>query len=156
MKNREQMKNINLHQSLSKNFTLAEFCKSDIAARNDIDNNQPSDAIISCAKQTCLNLAQPIRDKFGAYIISSGYRCLELNNKLPGAKNSQHIKGEAIDIEVPGITNYHLASWIRDNLIFDQLILEFYLPLVPRSGWVHISFTTRQANRQQIKSLSLI
>ena len=49
------------------------------------------------------------------------------------------IQGEAVDIECPGTSNYEVAKWIFDNLQYDQLILEFYTPGIPDSGWVHVS-----------------
>jgi hypothetical protein len=57
-----------------------------------------------------------------------------------GSSNSQHCKGEAVDIECPGVANYDVAKWIQDNADFDQLILEFYTPGIPDSGWVHVSY----------------
>jgi hypothetical protein len=67
-----------------------------------------------------------------------------------GSSRSQHCKGEAADIEVPGTPNAELAEWIRDNLEFDQLILEFYTSGVPDSGWVHVSYKTDGTNRKSI------
>ena len=49
-----------------------------------------------------------------------------LNTAIGSKSTSQHVKGEAVDFEVPGVTNAQLAAWIRDNLDYDQLILEFY------------------------------
>ena len=51
----------------------------------------------------------------------------------------QHCKGEAVDIEISGISNYELAVWVKDNLNFDQVILECYRQGEPNSGWVHVS-----------------
>jgi len=78
-----------------------------------------------------------VRDKFGPVIISSGYRSKELNAAIGGSVTSQHSIGEAADFEVPGLDNKKLADWIKDNLKFDQLILEFYKDGDPNSGWVH-------------------
>jgi zinc D-Ala-D-Ala carboxypeptidase len=63
-----------------------------------------------------------------------------LNKAVGGSATSQHCKGEAVDMEVPGVPNYELAKWIQDNLEFDQLILEFYTSGIPDSGWVHCSY----------------
>jgi zinc D-Ala-D-Ala carboxypeptidase len=57
--------------------------------------------------------------------------------------------GRPADIEIPGIPNAELAEWIKDNLEFNQLILEFYTPGVPDSGWVHVSYIP-EANRNQV------
>ncbi len=59
--------------------------------------------------------------------------------------------GHAVDFEVPGISNYGLAQWILGNLCFDNLILEYYVPALPGSGWVHVSYVEpHQRNRRQV------
>ena len=132
-------------KQLSANFTLEELCKSQIAERKGIDNmpREPADAtIIENLTRVCDRILQPVRDHFGVpFTPSSGYRSLALNRAIGSKDTSQHIKGEAVDFEVPGIANADLAMWISDNLEFDQLILEFYTPGKPESGWVHCSIT---------------
>jgi len=54
-----------------------------------------------------------------------------------------------VDIECPGTANYEIAKWIEDNLDFDQLILEFYTPGIPDSGWVHVSYKS-EGNRKSV------
>ena len=66
-----------------------------------------------------------------------------------GSSKSQHCKGEAVDIECPGTSNYQVAKWIEDTLDFDQLILEFYTPGIPDSGWVHVSYKS-EGNRKSV------
>jgi zinc D-Ala-D-Ala carboxypeptidase len=73
----------------------------------------------------------------------------DVNQKVGGSRNSDHIRGQAADIEIPGIPNAELAEWIKDNLEYNQLILEFYTPGVPDSGWVHVSYIP-EANRNQV------
>ena len=53
---------------------------------------------------------------------------------------SQHAKGQAADFEIFGTPNNEIANWIRNNLIFDQLILEYWNSDEPNSGWVHVSY----------------
>ena len=96
----------------------------------------------------CENVLQPIREHFGTTTINSGFRGDILNRRIGGAKKSQHRFGEAADIEVPGVSNYDLAKWIKDNLHFDQLILEYHTPGTPNSGWVHVSFQNARVNRK--------
>jgi len=132
---------------LSENFTLQEFTKSQTALRHGIDNT-PSEEHLSAAKKLFAEVVQPVRNQFGVTVINSGYRGPELNAKVGGSSRSQHCKGEAVDIEVPGVPNAEVAQWIADNTDFDQLILEFYTPGVPDSGWVHVSHTTE--NRGEI------
>jgi len=133
---------------LSKNFTLAEFTKSQTALRRGLDNT-PKDEHLEAAKSLFENVVQPVRDKFGLTVLNSGYRGEELNEAVGGSSKSQHCKGEAVDLECPGTSNYEVAKWIELNLDFDQLILEFYTPGIPDSGWVHVSYKGDEGNRSQ-------
>lgn len=125
---------------LSTNFSLRELAKSQEALRRGIDNS-PDAAEIENLRQLAQNILQPVRDHFGKpFSPSSGFRCLELNRAIGSSDRSQHVRGQAADFEVPGIGNDELAAWVRDNLAFDQLILEFYQAGEPSSGWVHCSY----------------
>lgn len=133
---------------LSKNFHLNEMTRSQTALRKGIDNN-PNSTEIEKLKTLCVHVLQPVRDHFGRGVtVNSGFRCLKLNRAIGSKDNSQHTKGEAADIEIPGINNRKLAEYIRDNLDFDQLILEFYEEGQPSSGWVHVSFVRPERNRK--------
>jgi hypothetical protein len=134
---------------LSKNFSLAEFTKSQTAERKGIDNT-PQGEHMDAAVALFENVVQPVRDHFGPTVINSGYRSPELNDAVGGSSKSQHCKGEAADIEVPGVANPELAQWIHDNLDFDQLILEFVTPGIPDSGWVHVSYKADGDNRKSV------
>ena len=133
---------------LSQNFTLQEYIKSQTALRQGIDN-MPNEQHLEKAKLLFENVVQTVRDNFGVTVINSGYRGPELNEAVGGSDKSQHCKGEAVDIECPGVPNYDVAKWIHDNLDFDQLILEFYTPGIPDSGWVHVSYK-EDANRKSV------
>lgn len=124
---------------LSPNFTLAELIKSQTAERKGIDN-YPEPSHIENLKLLAENILQPIRDKFGPFIVSSGYRSPELCVAVGSTIKSQHAKGQAADFEVSGIDNYDLARWIESNLPFDQLILECYNKSDKNSGWIHCSY----------------
>ena len=66
-------------------------------------------------------------------------------------ERKQHPKGMAVDYEIPGLSNQTLFEWSRDNLRFDQLILEFHRPeLGSNSGWVHGSYNAKGPNRGQL------
>ena len=132
---------------LSENFSLQEFTKSQTATRQGLDNT-PNDQHLASATALFENVVQKVRDNFGVTVINSGYRGPALNTAVGGSSNSQHCKGEAVDIECPGTSNYDVAKWIEDNLDFDQLILEFYTPGIPDSGWVHVSYKS-EGNRKQ-------
>ena len=133
---------------LSKNFSLAEFTKSQTALRMDIDNT-PQGEHLDAAKELFENVVQPVRDTFGVTVINSGYRSPDLNEAVGGSSRSQHCKGQAVDIECPGTPNAEVAQWIVDNIPFDQVILEFYTPGIPDSGWVHVSYNA-DGNRGSI------
>jgi hypothetical protein len=133
---------------LSKNFTLQEFTKSQTATRLGLDNI-PNDEHMEAAELLFEYVVQPVRDHFGITVINSGYRGPELNKAVGGSSRSQHCKGQAADIEVPGVSNVEVAEWIRDNLNFDQLILEFHTKGIPDSGWIHVSYVDPDTNRNR-------
>ena len=122
---------------LSPNFSLEEMCKSSTALRKNI-NTSPDDLQVQCMTALCENILQPIRDEFGPFIVSSGFRSVALCEAINSKATSQHAKGQAADFEVPGVDNYELALWIADNLPYDQLILEYYSG--GNSGWIHCSY----------------
>ena len=136
---------------LTANITLDEMTKSDIAERKGINNN-PSPKQIDNLKALAVNILQPVRSEFDKpLIIRSGFRCAELNIEIGSSINSQHCadnNSAAADFEIPGVDNKELAQWIRDNLIWDQIILEFYKEGEPSSGWVHCSYSS-DLNRKQ-------
>ena len=133
---------------LSANFTVQEFTKSQTAIRQGLDNT-PNEEHLTSAKKLFANVVQKVRDNFGVTVINSGYRGRALNEAVGGSTKSQHCKGEAVDIECPGTSNYDVANWIKENCDFDQLILEFYTPGIPDSGWVHVSYKA-EGNRKYI------
>lgn len=135
--------------SMGKYFTLNELTKSVIAARNGIDNI-PSSEEIESLKILVKYVLDPIRENFNKPVmINSGFRNKQVNKIAKGQDKSQHVLGEAADIEILGVSNYDLACWIKNNLIFDQLILEFATRGDPTSGWVHVSYTNRKPNKKE-------
>ena len=133
---------------LSGHFSLAELTKSQTAIRKGIDNKPTLDHIENLT-ELCTQVLEPTRRNFGKpMVISSGYRSEELCEAIGSSKNSQHAKGEAADFEMFGLDNKELAKYIKNNLVFDQLILEFYNPDDPSSGWVHCSYS-KEENRKQ-------
>ena len=138
---------------LSKNFTYEELCRSDVAKRRGINNRprtkEEEKRVIENLKALCMEVLQPLRDFLGKpVVISSGYRCAELNKAVGGVKNSQHMKGEAADIHVDSTEHLlKIMHFIMDELDFDQLIWERN-----RAGtqWVHVSYKRVGANRHQV------
>ena len=133
---------------LSANFSLSELTRSQTATRKGIDNS-PNEEQLASLQALCENVLQPIRDYFGMPVrISSGLRVPELNTAIGGSTTSDHCKGMAADIEIPGVDNKELAEWIGENLEFRQLILEFYTSGDPESGWVHVSYNAYDLKKQ--------
>ena len=133
---------------LSANFTLSELTSSQMATRHGIPN-EPKPDHIDNLKALCINVLQPIRSEFEKPVmISSGYRSPELCVRIGSSINSQHAKGQAADFEIHSVSNKDLAIWIKNNLEFDQLILEFHNESEPNSGWIHCSYSLK-TNRNQ-------
>lgn len=135
---------------LSKNVSLEEFCHSDTAKRNGIDNTIKDAVHLASAKLLSEKVFQKVREHFTVPIhISSGYRSLALNRAIKGASSSQHCRGEAMDLDADRygkITNKQIFDYIKDNLEFDQLIWEFGTDSNP--DWVHVSYAAH--NRKQV------
>ena len=135
---------------LSNNFSLAELTKSQTAIRKNI-SNEPGTAEINNLIHLAEAVLQPVREHFGKPVmISSGYRSPELCEAIGSSSKSQHAKGEAADFEIPGVDNKELATWIKENCDYDQLILEFYNEGDPNSGWVHCSISKTQPRRERL------
>ena len=135
---------------ISEHLELAELIRSDSAKRNGI-SNMPTPEHIDNLKKLAENVFEKVRAHFGVPIrISSGYRSKELNAKIGGANTSQHSTGEAIDIDMDGtsLTNKQIFDYIKDNLIFDQLIFEFGSDNNP--DWVHVSYESTGKQRKQV------
>ena len=136
--------------NLSANFTLKELTKSDTATRLGLDNT-PDDEALENLKTLCEKVLQPVREHFDKSVsINSAYRSPESNAAVGGSKTSDHCKGMAADIEIVGVANADLAQWIMDNLEYTQLILEFYTPGIPDSGWVHVSYDPNNLKKQEL------
>jgi zinc D-Ala-D-Ala carboxypeptidase len=138
---------------LTKNFSLAEMVKSETALRNNLDNT-PGEAEIANLKVLAEKVLQPVRDHFGKGVkVNSGFRHPDVNAAVGGSKTSDHCRGQAADIEIPGVPNAELAEWIKANLSFTQLILEFYTPGIPDSGWVHVSYNPDNLKKQDMTAI---
>ncbi len=136
---------------LSRNFSLQELTKSDTAIRKGIDNEPNADQIDKL-KTLCEQILQPVRDHFGRVKVTSGYRSPELCAAIGSSINSQHAKAEAVDFEVIGEDNAEVADWVRMNCTTDQLILEYYTPGEPNSGWIHASDIPFQPRAQYMRA----
>lgn len=139
--------------NLSPNFSLQELTKSETAMRHGMDNTPGA---VEIANLTTLagKVLQPIRDHFAKGVhVNSGFRHPDVNAKVGGSKTSDHCKGQAADIEIPGVPNAELAEWICDNLAFTQVILEFYTQGILDSGWVHVSYDPANLKKQSLTAV---
>ena len=137
--------------NLTRNFSLQELIKSDTAIRKGIDNNPNADQVEKL-KRLCENILQPVRDHFGRVKITSGFRSPDLCVAIGSSVNSQHAKAEAADFEVIGVDNAEVADWVYTNCRPDQLILEFYTPGEPNSGWIHASWVEFNPRVQYLRA----
>ena len=131
---------------LSRNFSLNEFIKSDTAKTLDIAN-YPSDAEIDNLKLLCINVLQPIRERFNKPItISSGYRCKALNKAVGGSKTSSHMYGYAADLIVHDFEE--VFKWIVDNIEYTQAIIE---ENSKGNKWIHISYIKNNLKQNTLR-----
>lgn len=112
-----------------KHFTLSEFFNSSTAVKNGIKNEPSPDeraTIVRNINSLVDNVLDPIRDKFCTpVIITSGYRCPQVNKLVGGVDNSQHMSGHAADFHIKGGTHLTMRQVflnIYDTMDFDQLI----------------------------------
>lgn len=136
---------------ISTHLNLAEVTRSDTAKRHGIDNT-PTAEHLENFKLLAEKVFEPIRLHFKTPIfISSGYRSKALNDFIKGSPNSQHCKGQAIDIDADichnGLTNKMIFDWFVKRGDFDQLIWEYGDEFNP--AWVHVSYM-KKGNRKQI------
>ena len=135
---------------LTPHFTLDEMVKSQTALRLGLDNTPDTDEMKSLLA-LCENVLEPVRIHWAKpVVVNSGFRALRVNRAIGSRDSSQHAKGEAADIEIPGIDNLVLYYWIAEELDFDQLILEFYNG-EPSSGWVHVSYVGLENRNQTLR-----
>lgn len=140
---------------LTANFSLHELTKSETALRMGLDNT-PGPVETEYLKILAERVLQPIRDHFGKGVkVNSGFRSPDSNAAVGGSRTSDHCKGQAADIEIPGVPNAELAQWIMDNLDYTQLILEFYTPGIPDSGWVHVSYDPDNLKKQELTATKI-
>lgn len=131
---------------LTENFRLHEFTDSPTAEANGWDN-RASVAVVANLQALCKNVLQPLRNHFNKPVkITSGYRCLELNKKVGGENSSAHLTGNAADLIIPGVELKEIFEYIRENLRFDQLLLETNKK---GSQWIHVSYYANRYNRKR-------
>lgn len=135
---------------ISKHISYNEAVRSNTAKRKGIRNN-PTPEVLKNMKRLAEAVFEPIRNHFNVPIrINSFYRSKVLNKAIGGSKTSQHCKGQAIDIDdtYGGFKNMDVVYWVKDNLNFDQMIIEYPIKGAPQ--WVHISYVSEFQNRKRI------
>ncbi len=127
------------------NFKISELVYSDTAIKHNI-NNMPDINSLDNMLNLIFYVLQPLRDKIKKpIIITSGFRNVEVNKLVNGAKNSQHTKGQAVDFIIKGMTVTEIINFIKSSGVeYDQLIDEY-------NQWVHISFVKGKNRRQVLK-----
>ena len=140
-----------MNTPVTMHFSIEEIYASDTAKRLGIDNTPSVQKMIHLVYLAAYVL-EPLRVAMNRPIhISSGYRCEKLNKAVGGVYNSQHLKGQAVDIDIEGDMEFgkKVFNYIKDHLPFDQLIWEHN-----KSGtyWVHVSFVFPDfgRNRKQV------
>ena len=136
--------------NISRHITYAEAIRSATAARLGVSNT-PSTEHIVAMKRIAERVFEPLRTYFGAPIeVGSFFRNPQVNAAIGGSATSQHMKGEAMDINKFAASNYTNAElfwYIKERLEFDQLIWEFGTESEP--DWVHVSLKASN-NRKQV------
>ena len=142
-----------------RNFVLREFTRSDVAKARGIENT-PDFEEVDHLKELVTDFVQPLRTAWGRpLVISSGYRCKELNTAVGGVYNSAHMRGYAADIQVVGDMSLFyefvgfVTDWVkRERVMFDQLIVE------ESDGgkvkWLHVGLRSQTGSqRREIKAI---
>ena len=123
--------------NISKNITIEDLTSSQTAIRKNISNCPPPEAL-SSLKDLCDHILEPLISKGFKFTINSGYRSPQLNKAIGGAKDSQHCKGQAVDLKPIGFTvEEFYQKIIKSGVPFDQIIQEF-------NSWVHVSYAPQQ------------
>lgn len=136
---------------ISEHISLNEATRSQTASRLGI-SNLPTEEHLKAMRLTAEKVFEPLRKALNRpLIVSSFYRSPALNEAIGGSETSQHCKGEAIDIDT-GDFNNDIFYWIKNNLVFDQLIWEFGDSLNP--SWVHVSYSEKGNRKQVLRAVS--
>lgn len=136
-------------KNISKYITYSEAVTSQTATRLGISNVPNNEQLVNM-QLVAIRVFDVVREHFGVPLrVSSFFRNEATNRAVKGSKTSQHVKGQAIDIQaLKGITNKQIFDYIKDNLDFDQLIWEFGTQQNP--AWVHVSYVSKEKNRKQV------
>lgn len=136
--------------NLSAHVTIAEFERSEAAVKHGIANKM-NEFEIQRAKELCENVFEPIRAYLKKPIkINSGFRSVAVNKRIGGAKTSQHVLGEAMDLD---LHDRELFEWIIDNIEADQYIFEGGTE--DKADWFHISYRKGRNRKQALRMVKV-
>lgn len=124
-------------------FKLEDFTRSATATRLGIDNS-PTEKHEANLRKLAIEILDPLHHIIGKYSISSGYRSAKLNEAVKGVATSAHAQGQAVDIVYKDIR--FVFEFIRDNFVYDQVILESSDTTTGKSFWVHVAY--REGNNR--------
>jgi hypothetical protein len=136
-------------KNISEHISYKEGVYSITALRLGL-NNDPTKTHLTNMELLAEKIFEPLRKHVGGPIkINSFYRGPELNKAIGGSSNSQHCKGQAIDLDdtYGYMSNADMYEYIKNNLSFDQMIWEFGNSDNP--DWVHVSYVNEEANRNR-------
>tara|TARA_R100001443_G_C3327398_1_gene171551 strand:- start:543 stop:1004 length:462 start_codon:yes stop_codon:yes gene_type:complete len=136
-------------ERISKHISYKEGVHSNTALRKGLDNT-PNEDQLECMTIIAEEVFEPLRKWVGGPIkITSMFRGEPVNTAIGGSKNSQHMKGQALDLDdtFGHKTNAEMYHYIKDNLNFDQLIWEFGDDENP--NWIHVSYVGEVSNRNK-------
>ena len=150
---------MDIEEPIGRHFKLKHLIYSNTAKNNSINNfpgvdNSPSQTeVIENLRSLMEVVIDPIVDVYPNLIITSGYRCMELNSSIGGSNTSQHVFGQAVDIQIPGLTTAEVYNYIYYQVTgWDQLIWEY--PERGGSSWVHVSYSSRNRRKTTLASKS--
>ena len=150
---------MNIEEPIGRHFKLKHLIYSNTAKNNSINNfpgidSSPSQTEVIENLRSLMNVVvDPIVDVYPDLIITSGYRCMALNSRLGGSNTSQHVFGQAVDIQIPGLSTADVYNYIYYQVTgWDQLIWEY--PERGGSSWVHVSYSSRNRRKTTLASRS--
>mgnify|MGYP003140504080 CR=1 FL=1 len=135
---------------ISEHVSHKEGVHSNTALRLGLDNTPNPDQLL-CMHAIARDVFEPLREWVGGPIkINSFFRGEPVNTAIGGSVRSQHMKGQALDLDdtFGHKTNAEMYHYIKDNLDFDQLIWEFGDDDNP--NWIHVSYVTHRDNRKKL------
>lgn len=119
---------------LTEHFDYEELIASDTAKLGGI-YNVPDDKQAACLALLAVEVLEPARQAYGKPIrVTSGYRSERLNKVVGGKPNSQHLRGQAADLQADNLERLYDIIQAQGN--YDQLLLESN----GKSKWIHVSF----------------